>query len=383
MADATTAEISSIVRGIFGLDDHGDPVEPSGVAAATAAANALSAVRASDPVILFLAANPIDSDRIRVGAEQQIIRDRLIATKHGQRFDLEYEPAAIFRDLAGYLLRATPTVLHFSGHGSVDGIALEDAGGQTRLVSTRALDRLFALPAIRRRLRLVVLNACYSAVQGQAIASHVDCVIGMGRKVPDTTASAFADGLYLGLGSGLDVKASFDLAVAQIDLESLPGDDIPILLSRPGVDPNTVRPLDESEPVAVPVERAAEDARMGPLAEVMLPELGLRQVGNRQWTWHGVLPTNLDNAFSVVDQALRRMQVGNIEQRTRSLIVAKTGGLFNGKIGPTEEMSISFEAVANGTRLAIGSRSIAMQVSDFGRNQANIRSLLAHLGVQP
>jgi hypothetical protein len=77
----------------------------------------------------------------------------------------------------------------------------------------------------------VVLNACYSEGQAQAIAEHTDCVVGMSDAIGDQAAIRFAASFYQALGYGRDVKTAFDLGCNQIDLEHLGDKDVPQLLA--------------------------------------------------------------------------------------------------------------------------------------------------------
>ena len=133
-------------------------------------------------------------------------------------------------DLQGYLLRHKPDIVHFSGHGSVSSeIILEDDSGNSRLVSVRALSKLFSV--LKDNIKCVVLNACYSEQQAQAIAQSIDCVIGMSKAIGDDAAIGFATAFYRALGFGRDVKTAFELGCVQIDLEGLDEQDTPKLLA--------------------------------------------------------------------------------------------------------------------------------------------------------
>ena len=77
----------------------------------------------------------------------------------------------------------------------------------------------------------MVLNACYSESQAQAIAKHIDCVIGMSNAIGDEAAISFAAAFYQALGYGRSVQAAFDLGCVQIDLENLDEQDTPKLLA--------------------------------------------------------------------------------------------------------------------------------------------------------
>jgi hypothetical protein len=180
--------------------------------------------------ILFLAANPSDTTRLRLDEESRSIKQALHQTEFRDRFEVEQHWAVRVTDVQGLLLCHEPDIVHFSGHGSKIGeIVLEDNFGKSRPVSVRALSKLFTI--LKDNIRCVVLNACYSERQARAIAKHIDCVIGMSDSIGDLAAIGFATAFYQALGYGRDVKTAFDLGCLQIDLESLDEQDIPKLLA--------------------------------------------------------------------------------------------------------------------------------------------------------
>jgi len=180
--------------------------------------------------ILFLAANPTDSTRLRLDEECRAIDQALRKAEFRDKFDIRQHWAVRVSDIQELLLRHKPDIVHFSGHGSKSSeIILEDRSGKMHPVSTRALSRLFSV--LKDDIRCVVLNACYSKQQGQAIAEHIDCVIGMSKAISDSSAISFATAFYQALGYGKDVKTAFDLGCIQIDLENLGEQDMPKLLA--------------------------------------------------------------------------------------------------------------------------------------------------------
>ena len=93
------------------------------------------------------------------------------------------------------LLRHQPHIVHFSGHGSSLGeIFLEDDAGLSQPVSPRALSTTFGL--LKDNIRCVVLNACFSRIQAEAIAQHIECVVGMSQAIGDRAAISFAAAFY-------------------------------------------------------------------------------------------------------------------------------------------------------------------------------------------
>jgi hypothetical protein len=186
---------------------------------------------ASHPLkILFLAAAPSDEVRIRVDREFRAIGQSLIAAKERERYVLESRWAITPADLQQALLAEQPDMLHFAGHGTENGIMLEDRNGCAKAVSEDALDNLLRL--FSGRIKCVILNACYSASQAAVIARHVPYVIGMNHAITDNAAILFAAGFYRALGAGYDVPFAFRTGINAIALEGIAGSAIPVLLSK-------------------------------------------------------------------------------------------------------------------------------------------------------
>ena len=187
--------------------------------------------------ILFLAANPSDTTRLRLSEESRVIDQALRQTEF-RDFDIEQHWAVRVIDIQGLLLRHQPDIVHFCGHGSTSNeLILEDNLGNSHPVSIRALSGLFAV--LRDNIKCVVLNACYSERQAQAIAEHIDCVVGMSKAIGDAAAISFATAFYQALGYRRSIKTAFDLGCLQIDLEHLDEQDTPKLLARKG-DPRKI-----------------------------------------------------------------------------------------------------------------------------------------------
>jgi hypothetical protein len=186
--------------------------------------------------ILFLAANPTDSTRLRLDQEVREIDHVLGLARFRDHFDLEQQWAVRVAELQGLLLRHQPHIVHFSGHGSSLGeIFLEDDAGLSQPVSPRALSTTFGL--LKDNMRCVVLNACFSRIQAEAIAQHIECVVGMSQAIGDRAAISFAAAFYQAVASGRDVQSAFELGRAQIDLQNLNEQDTPQLLA-PRCDPS-------------------------------------------------------------------------------------------------------------------------------------------------
>jgi len=186
--------------------------------------------------ILILTANPRDTDELRLGEEAREIAEGLELSQQRDNFEIITRWATRPADLQRALMKFKPTIVHFSGHGvSGQGLALEDNDGNLKLVSTEALSELFEL--FSGSVECVVLNACYSKLQAEAICQHIDYVVGMNQAVGDRTAIKFATGFYDALGAGFPIEKAFKLGRNRVNLEGLPGDSVPMLKARSGQKP--------------------------------------------------------------------------------------------------------------------------------------------------
>jgi hypothetical protein len=177
--------------------------------------------------ILVLAANPVDTTRLRLEEEIREIDEGLRRARHRDRFDIKIRLAVRIDDLRRAMLDEPPQIVHFSGHGDSEGIALEDEHGEAQLISNEAVAGLFAL--FQSDLQCVVLNACYSEPQAEAIVQHIPYVIGMSKEISDRAAIEFAVGFYDALGAGRSVEDAYKFGCNAIQLHSIPEHLTPVL----------------------------------------------------------------------------------------------------------------------------------------------------------
>lgn len=179
--------------------------------------------------ILFLAANPKETTRIRLDQEVRDIQEGLRLASQRDRFVLEQRWAVRPRDVRRAMLDSKPQIVHFSGHGAEDGsLALEDEVGNVKFVAPEALAGLFELFA--DQVECVLLNACYSEEQADAIVQHVPYVIGMSDAIDDNAALEFAVAFYDALGAGKSVEFAYKLGCNAIQMAGVKGHLIPTLL---------------------------------------------------------------------------------------------------------------------------------------------------------
>ncbi len=168
-----------------------------------------SKVATSAGCILFVAANPLTTDRVQLDQEARDIEQKIRASEHRDFFSLKTRWAATVDDLLQALLEDKPGVVHFSGHGNADppGIVLHGENGGHQLVSADVLKNIFACSG--DHVRVVVLNCCHSEQQALAISEVVDYVVGTTRAISDEAARTFSASFYRGLGFGRCVRTSF------------------------------------------------------------------------------------------------------------------------------------------------------------------------------
>lgn len=190
-------------------------------------------------VILFLAANPISTCRLRLDEEVREVEAGLQRSKYRNRFELQQRWAVRPIDLRRSLLDCKPQIVHFAGHGVGrtaddradvfdEGLVLEDPKGLPKLVRTEALSALFELFA--DSVECVVLNACYSEQQAKAIAQHIPYVIGMNEAIGDRAAIEFSVGFYDALGAGESVDRAYKSGLTSIRLAGIPEHLTPVMM---------------------------------------------------------------------------------------------------------------------------------------------------------
>ncbi|MGP4111706.1 CHAT domain-containing protein [Streptomyces sp. 4N509B] len=202
-------------------------------AAERAAAEEAAARDAEKLDILFLSANPVVNDRLALDEEIRSVRQKIRLADGRDKVRLVSHWAVRPDDLLQHLNEHRPHVVHFSGHGSSTGeLMFVDDRGQPKPVPPAALGALFH--TLRDNVRLVLLNACYSRPQSQAIVQSVDYVVGMKAAIADEAAVIFSSSFYRALAFGRTVEEAFRQAKVALMLEGVGQEDTPELLVRPG-----------------------------------------------------------------------------------------------------------------------------------------------------
>jgi CHAT domain len=212
--------------------------------------------------ILFLSANPKDTQPLELVKECNNVSDKMKSAKYGAQFKFDQRHEVSAARLDEFLLDYKPQIVHFSGHGSDDGIIMfQNVDGQAEGSEIRDVADLFRILNERDsipKIRCVVLNACYSKRQAKAISKYVDCVVGMKNAIRDDAARIFAESFYYPLCSGESVYTAFELGRNKVARLRIPGQDIPKLLSHKDIDPKKITFIVSSENVdsGKPIESA-------------------------------------------------------------------------------------------------------------------------------
>lgn len=169
--------------------------------------------------------------------EQRQVSDSIRASRY--RDGLKLQPAQAVRgeDILGLVLDHAPTVIHFSGHATVDGLRVLTSDGGDAPMVTAGLGEL--LTSVGKAVRLAVLNACDSSAIAEELAQCVGCAIGYQGRVRDGLAQDFARDFYRCIGTGLAVGPAHRAAAAVAKQYGATDAELPRLHARADVDPET------------------------------------------------------------------------------------------------------------------------------------------------
>jgi WD40 repeat protein len=247
--------------------------------------------------VLLFTANPSGTAPLDLSREFREIDEEVRLSTFRSQVELILVPGTRPVDLLRKLNENQPQVVHFSSHGSPDEIilesgeadaeassayapilrstderdmtkvrpdAIESAGsglGQPQMVSKSALVSVLR-SCNEGNLRLVVLNACNTRPQAEALTEVVDCVVSMNRTISDRAAIKFAASFYGALAFGRTVRKAFEQGVARLSAEGIAESDTPELLVRAGVDASRLTLVGEAR---------SEDAAPAPEAPFIVP----------------------------------------------------------------------------------------------------------------
>ncbi|MCP4439852.1 MAG: CHAT domain-containing protein [Aureispira sp.] len=171
--------------------------------------------------VLFMTANPQDTQAIQVTKEYKEVDTLQHVMDKAERFEVKMVHNTTTQEFMRHIMAEQPKILHFSGHGTGQaGLIFHDGNDNAQFANSQALSTVFSL--FKGVIDCVLLNACYSLDQAQAIAQYVPYVIGTTQEVADSKAITFTRGFYTACFSGMSFEQSFTAGKAQILMEGLP-----------------------------------------------------------------------------------------------------------------------------------------------------------------
>jgi tetratricopeptide (TPR) repeat protein len=158
--------------------------------------------------VLVVFANPSKTGPLRLGNEDRAIREAIRLSHYRYKIELDILHASTVHDLRRAFLDKEFHVVHISGHGTEDGLLLENDLGERYPVPQEALADQFS--AYSPPLQCVILNACYSTSQGRLISLGVPFTIAVEGPISDKAAIEFSRGFYDAIGAGRAIDFAYE-----------------------------------------------------------------------------------------------------------------------------------------------------------------------------
>jgi len=179
-------------------------------------------------VVLFLASNPDDTDHLKLDEEARAIQEMIRKSEHRDSIRFVSRWAVRPMDVLQAINEESPTVVHFSSHGSSDGgVVLQGDDGTRKVFTPEAISAAIATAV--DSVRLVFFNACFSSEQAQKVVVYVDAAIGMRTSIGDEAARVFASQFYSAIGFGKSLNNAFKQGKAALLMENIREEDTPML----------------------------------------------------------------------------------------------------------------------------------------------------------
>lgn len=180
--------------------------------------------------VLAVFTNPDGSNHLRLENEDRVMRESIKLSLNREHINLDIIHAVRIDDFARALLENSYDIIHFSGHGTGDGLIFEDEKQQGQIISKDAL--VETLSAYSPPINCVLLNACYSSSHSDNLSMGVPYTIVMDGPISDEGATEFTRGFYDAIGAGRDIEFAYKEGCRRIKLKNLSGEATPILITK-------------------------------------------------------------------------------------------------------------------------------------------------------
>jgi hypothetical protein len=160
-------------------------------------------------IVLFMSAAPKDLDPVQVKEEAADIVSTIRRVFGDQAMGLVARHDVGLSDWREQIELVAPEILHFSGHGSMEGFpVLLDGPDGTAQPPLDPLMRQLRASGIQG----AVFNSCFSSRLAEAAVQQAGLrwAVGSSRKLEDETAIAFARGFYGALARGKAPRAAYE-----------------------------------------------------------------------------------------------------------------------------------------------------------------------------
>jgi hypothetical protein len=185
--------------------------------------------------VLYLSADPTQT--LRLEKEVRLVQDTVRGSKLRENIEILSLPAASHETLVNGINDESPRVIHFSGHGGADGIALESSSSRNpkpKLISYKLLAK--AISATDSPPDVVILCSCDGKNAVKELLPTAKAAIVMTDSISDLAATTFACGFYAAIASGQSLKSAFAQGTNGILFQALDEGAIPQLHVRSGID---------------------------------------------------------------------------------------------------------------------------------------------------
>jgi len=164
--------------------------------------------------IVLLGSAPKNLPGINLGTEHRKIDDAIRMSTYRDNYEVIVKSGGMFSTLIKEFINGKPEILHISGHGDGEGIAMEAEDGSSDYIPIASIHAVLSIGI--DKTKCVLLNTCYSAEQAKQLSTLELYVIGMTGSTKDNFAESFSQGFYQGIGEMLGIADAFQLGVARL-----------------------------------------------------------------------------------------------------------------------------------------------------------------------
>ncbi len=210
--------------------------------------------------VLIYSSSPKGVSDVRWNNEISQIQSAHRGSTYRSDYDIKLKLTTTKDEFYDGLLRETPHIVHFIGHGSKDGLYFEKSDGRHHLYKSEQLKNIFRLYV--NKIHCVFFNSCFSAAQSVVLNNLFPFTIGMDYKIEIDTALKFSEIFYKSYFESSDVSASFYIARESLVDDGLEESKLPLLIEKEYtfqnsiIDPSTIAEvfsLDPQEKIALNV----------------------------------------------------------------------------------------------------------------------------------